>query len=71
GAIQKALRETNVPGDQLIMTWEGVKFDENGQNTGVRAIILQLQGGQYHTVWPFDVATQEVLYPIPKWAERK
>lgn len=71
GAIQKALRETNVPGDQLIMTWEGVKFDENGQNTGVRAIILQLQGGQYHTVWPFDVATREVLYPIPKWAERK
>ena len=70
-AIQKALRETNVPGDQLIMTWEGVRFDENGQNTGVRAIILQLQGGQYHTVWPFDAATREVLYPIPKWSERK
>lgn len=70
-AIRKALIATNIPGDQLIMTWEGVKFDETGQNTGVRAIILQLQEGKYHTVYPFEAATREVLYPIPKWAERK
>jgi len=70
-AIRKALVATNIPGDQLIMTWEGVKFDETGQNTGVRAIILQLQGGKYHTVYPFETATKEVLYPIPRWSERK
>ncbi|MBI2544482.1 MAG: branched-chain amino acid ABC transporter substrate-binding protein, partial [Candidatus Rokubacteria bacterium] len=62
---------TNIPGGQLIMTWEGVKFDETNQNTGVRAIILQLQGGKYHTVYPFESATAEVIYPIPKWSERK
>jgi branched-chain amino acid transport system substrate-binding protein len=71
GAIQKALIATNIPGDQLIMTWEGIKFDETGQNTGVRAIIVQLQGGKYHTVYPFEAATKELLYPIPKWSERK
>ena len=70
-AIQKALRETNLPGDQLIMTWEGVRFDQTGQNTGVKGIILQLQGGQYHTVYPFEVATREVIYPIPQWKDRK
>ncbi|MBI2555686.1 MAG: ABC transporter substrate-binding protein [Candidatus Rokubacteria bacterium] len=70
-AIQKALGATNIPGGQLIMTWEGVKFDETNQNTGVRAIILQLQGGKYHTVYPFESATAEVIYPIPKWSERK
>ena len=70
-AIRKALVATNIPGDQLIMTWEGVKFDETGQNTGVKAIILQLQGGKYHTVYPFESATKEVLYPIPRWSERK
>jgi branched-chain amino acid transport system substrate-binding protein len=70
-AIRKALVATNIPGDQLIMTWEGIRFDETGQNTGVRGIILQLQGERYHTVYPFDVATKEVLYPIPKWSERK
>lgn len=70
-AIRKALVATNIPGDQLIMTWEGVKFDETGQNTGVKGIILQMQGGKYHTVYPFESATKEVIYPIPKWSERK
>jgi branched-chain amino acid transport system substrate-binding protein len=70
-AIRKALVATSIPGDQLIMTWDGIKFDETGQNTHVKAIVIQLQGGKYHTVWPWDVATREVLYPIPAWQDRK
>jgi branched-chain amino acid transport system substrate-binding protein len=70
-AIRKALAATDTPGDQLIMTWEGIKFDETGQNTGVQGIILQLQGGTYHTVYPFEAATREVLYPIPAWKDRR
>jgi len=70
-AIQKALIATSIPGEQLIMTWDGVKFDETGQNTLVKGIILQLLGGKYHTVYPFDVATKDVLYPIPAWKDRK
>jgi len=41
-AIQKALKETNLPADQLLMPWAGVKFDDKGQNIGVRAILQQL-----------------------------
>ena len=70
-AIRKALVATNIPGDQLIMTWDAIKFDQTGQNTGVKGIILQMQGGKYHTVYPFDAATREVLYPIPQWKDRK
>jgi len=70
-AIRKALVATNIPGDQLIMTWDHVRFDESGQNTGVKGIILQLQGGKYHTVYPFEVATRDVIYPIPPWKDRK
>ncbi len=70
-AIQRALRQTNMPPEQLLMPWTGVRFDEKGQNTGVRAILMQLQGGTYYTVYPFELAAQEVLYPIPKWSERK
>jgi branched-chain amino acid transport system substrate-binding protein len=70
-AVRKALVATNIPGDQLIMTWENVKFDATGQNTGVRGIILQMQGGQYHTVFPFNTATRDVIYPIPAWKDRK
>ncbi|MBI1963681.1 MAG: ABC transporter substrate-binding protein [Candidatus Rokubacteria bacterium] len=69
--IRKALAATNIPGDQLVMTWDHVKFDETGQNTGVKAIIMQLQGGKYHTVWPFDAATRDVIYPVPAWKDRK
>jgi branched-chain amino acid transport system substrate-binding protein len=70
-AIRKAIVATNIPGDQLIMTWDHIRFDEKGQNTGVKGIIIQLQGGKYHTVYPFDVASREVLYPIPQWKDRK
>jgi branched-chain amino acid transport system substrate-binding protein len=70
-AIQKALRETNIPADQLIMPWTGVKFDEKGQNIGVRAILQQLQGGSYHTIYPFELAAKDVIYPIPAWSQRR
>ncbi|MBI4573950.1 MAG: ABC transporter substrate-binding protein [candidate division NC10 bacterium] len=70
-AIQKALRETNLPADHLIMPWTGVRFDEKGQNAGVRAILQQLQGGAYHTIYPLELATREALYPIPAWSQRK
>lgn len=70
-AIQQALRQTSMPPEQLIMPWTGVRFDEKGQNTGVRAILMQLQGGTYYTVYPVELAAREVLYPIPKWSERK
>jgi branched-chain amino acid transport system substrate-binding protein len=70
-AVRKALAATSIPGDQLIMTWDHVRFDETGQNTGVKGVILQLQGGKYYTVYPFEVATRDVLYPIPAWKDRK
>jgi branched-chain amino acid transport system substrate-binding protein len=53
------------------MTWDGIKFDETGQNVHVKGIIVQLQGQKWYTVYPFDVATRDVLYPIPAWKDRK
>jgi branched-chain amino acid transport system substrate-binding protein len=70
-AIRVALTKTDIKAADLLVPWTGVKFDETGQNTGVRAIIVQLQGGKYWTVWPFEMATRDALYPIPRWSERK
>jgi branched-chain amino acid transport system substrate-binding protein len=70
-AIQKALIDTNIPGDKLIMPWKGIKFDAEGQNTLGSGIIVQVQGGQYVTVWPFDLAAREIIWPMPKWDQRK
>jgi branched-chain amino acid transport system substrate-binding protein len=69
--IRKALVATNVPPDQLIMPWSGVKFDDKGQNTGVRAILQQVQNGEYVTVYPFELASKDVVYPLTPWKDRK
>jgi branched-chain amino acid transport system substrate-binding protein len=69
--IRKALVATNIPPEQLIMPWSGVKFDDKGQNTGVRAILQQVQNGQYATIYPFELAVKDVVYPLPAWKDRK
>jgi branched-chain amino acid transport system substrate-binding protein len=70
-AIRKALTETDMKGDAIIMPWKGVKFDEHGQNTLGRGILVQIVDGKYNTVWPFDMAGREVTWPMPKWDQRK
>ncbi len=70
-AIRKALAATNIPGSALIMPWKGVKFDESGQNTLGAGILVQVRDGKYATVWPFDLAAREVVWPMPKWDARK
>ncbi|MFL6665051.1 MAG: ABC transporter substrate-binding protein [Rhizobacter sp.] len=70
-AIRKALSETNLTADRIIMPWKGVKFDENGQNVLGRGILVQIVDGKYNTVWPFDMASREVVWPMPKWGDRK
>ena len=69
--IRKALLETNLKADQLIMPWDGVRFDpKTHQNTLGKGIIVQVQGEKYYTVWPFDLATKDVVWPFPKWDKR-
>lgn len=70
-AIRKALTETKLLGDQLIMPWKGVKFDETGQNVQGRGILVQIVDGKYNTVWPFNMASRDVVWPMPKWDQRK
>jgi branched-chain amino acid transport system substrate-binding protein len=70
-AIRKALTETKIIADNLIMPWKGVRFDETGQNTQGRGILVQIVDGKYHTVWPFNMASREVVWPMPRWDQRK
>jgi branched-chain amino acid transport system substrate-binding protein len=71
-AIREALKKTDIPGDKLITPWRGIKFDETGQNILGDAIIIQYQdGGKPYTIFPFNLATKETIYPIPKWSDRR
>jgi len=68
--LRTALAATDIPPDQLIVPYLGVKFDANGQNTLVRPILMQVQKGKYCTIYPFELASCEVLYPNPTWADK-
>ena len=70
-AIRKALSETNIDGNSTIMPWKGIKFDEQGQNINGSGILVQIVDGKYHTVWPFNLATRDVTWPMPKWNQQK
>jgi branched-chain amino acid transport system substrate-binding protein len=62
--IEAALKATNIPGDQLIMPWKGVKFDETGQNILCNPVIQQVFDGTYKTIWPFDLAAEAPVWNI-------
>lgn len=69
--IKKALDETNIPKEKVIFPWDGIKFDKDGEIATGRGIVVQIQDKKYVAVWPFEIATHEVILPIPKWSERK
>ncbi|MDX2316031.1 MAG: ABC transporter substrate-binding protein [Gammaproteobacteria bacterium] len=68
--IRKALMETDMKSDQLIVPWKGIKFGPDGQNQLVRGILMQVQNGKYCTVYPFELASCELVYPMPTWEEK-
>jgi len=61
-AVTEALRTT----DLEIQTLPGnrIKFDKNGQNVGTSSAISQIQGGAYKVVYPPDLSTAEVKWPM-------
>jgi branched-chain amino acid transport system substrate-binding protein len=65
--IQAALRATDLKPDQLIMGYNGVKFDDTGQNTLAATYLVQLKGKEYVSVWPADRATAKLELPMKGW----
>ncbi|MGA8573914.1 MAG: ABC transporter substrate-binding protein [Desulfobaccales bacterium] len=71
-AIVAALAQTDIPGDQFIYPWKGIKFDpKTHQNIYASAMIVQILDQHYCTVWPWDAASKDVVWPFPPWKDRK
>ena len=66
--IQAALKKTNIT--KTIMPWKGIKFDNSGQNSLASGVIQQMTGGQYHVLYPTEVASAKVVWPIPPLSSR-
>jgi branched-chain amino acid transport system substrate-binding protein len=65
--IQTALQATDLKPDQLMIGYNGVRFDSTGQNTLASTFLIQLQGKQYVSVWPTNLATGKLELPMKGW----
>jgi branched-chain amino acid transport system substrate-binding protein len=69
--VRAAYSKMNVPpgqkGNHNHYPW---KFDETGQNPEAHSMVSQIINGKLTTVWPFDYAEKDFVYPIPPWEKR-
>jgi branched-chain amino acid transport system substrate-binding protein len=62
--IRDALAATDMPGEQTIMPWKRVKFDEMGQNNDADPVLLQYLGDKFVTIFPPQAAVAEAIWPM-------
>ena len=71
--IQKAANAIYIPGEQLVVPWNGVKFsisgDELGQNELGSGLIGQYQKNsegdiELQIIYPFEVASSDMIFPF-------
>ena len=62
--IRAALAATEIAGEQTIMPWKRVKFDEMGQNNDADPVLLQYIGGKFVTISPVQAAVAEAVWPM-------
>src|ERR1700751_4228269 len=62
--VRDALAATDIPGEQTIMPWKRVKFDDMGQNNDADPVLLQYVGGKFVTIFPAQAAIAEAVWPM-------
>ena len=62
--IRDALAATSIPGEQTIMPWKLIKFDDMGQNNDADPVLLQYIGGKFVTISPPQAAVAEAVWPM-------
>jgi branched-chain amino acid transport system substrate-binding protein len=67
--IRVALTQTDLKPDQLMMGYQGIKFDKTGQNILASTYLIQLQGKQYQLVWPQSMANATLQWPMAGWTK--
>jgi branched-chain amino acid transport system substrate-binding protein len=71
-AIAAALRSADLAdGANPYVLRGGIKFDGNGDNTRAMTVVMQLRDQQQRIVYPPQLATAKVVWPMPKFSERK
>jgi branched-chain amino acid transport system substrate-binding protein len=66
--IQHALQTQDLKPDQLMIGYNGIKYDAKGQNTLAATLLVQLFGKKYVSIWPDAAAAHAVELPFKGWA---
>jgi branched-chain amino acid transport system substrate-binding protein len=65
--IRDALTKTDLKPEQLMMGYEGVKFDNTGQNILAATYLIQLHDKKYELIWPDNAAEAKLQWPMAGW----
>ena len=71
--VREAFVTTNITsGPALIMGWQKIAFDKDGQNVDAHGVISQNLNGKRTTIWPVANRPKDVkpVWPIPAWGKR-
>jgi branched-chain amino acid transport system substrate-binding protein len=61
--IRSALLSLNIPGEQTVMPWAGIQFDETHQNVRAQTLVEQFVGQGFRVVFPPDATKQTLIWP--------
>jgi len=65
--IRDALSKTDLKPEQLMMGYQGIKYDDTGQNILASTYLIQLHGKKYELVWPENAAASQLQWPMGGW----
>jgi branched-chain amino acid transport system substrate-binding protein len=66
--LQAALIATDLKPDQLMIGYNGIRYDETGQNKLASTLLVQLIKKHYVPVWPASMATMAPQMPFKGWS---
>ena len=65
--VQAALRSQDLKPEQLMIGYNGIKYDAKGQNALAGTLLVQLEGKDYVAVWPARDAVRAPALPFKGW----
>jgi branched-chain amino acid transport system substrate-binding protein len=65
--IIAALNGQDLKPEQLMIGYNGIKYDAKGQNLLASTLLVQLFGKKYVAIWPDKSAVQPLVLPFKGW----
>lgn len=61
--VRSALLSLNIPGEQTVMPWAGIQFDETHQNVLAQTLVEQFVSRRFQVIYPADASSRKMIYP--------